>query len=64
MKHPLHHQPSLQQEKWPWPLPLEEYDKEPTLREWEYAELEKRLQHPMDISQARQERSLGALCVP
>ena len=40
------HQPSFQQERWPWPLPLSEYDKEPTLREGEYAELEKRFRHP------------------
>ena len=38
--------PPFQQERWPWPLPLSEYDKEPNLREHEYAELEKRFRHP------------------
>jgi integrase len=46
MKPSLLSQSSFQQEKWPWPLPLEEYDKEPSLRANEYAELEKRFRHP------------------
>ncbi len=45
MKQSLHQQ-AFQQESWPWPLPLSEYDKEPSLRESEYAELEKRFRHP------------------
>src|SRR6266705_2946813 len=45
MKQSLHQQ-AFQQESWPWPLPLPEYDNEPSLRESEYAELEKRFRHP------------------
>jgi integrase len=43
---PALHQPSSGQEPWPWPLPLDAYDKEPHLRESEYAELDKRFRHP------------------